>query len=261
MIEDFQRDGFVVLRGFLADGEIAPFRTQITALGQHVVGDDFTMAEGSVGLTPERQSILYDGLRSLPAVFRLATSPKVLDLARSLGLAIPAVMPSCNMRMDRPGDDRRLFDWHQDAVYLLGSANAVTVWVPFDRVDTDHGTIGLIPGSHTVGIHPFRKISDKPVHPQIAMVQRDLVLDPMPDGAGEILIEAEPGDVVVFSQRSLHRSHPNRSDRIRWTCQIRLADLAEREFIDDNFPMGDRTNIYFTRHADRATEPVPKTSG
>jgi hypothetical protein len=72
---------------------------------------------------------------------------------------------------------------------------------------------------------------------------KDVYLQVDPDPSGALDIEAEPGDVVVFSQLLIHASLPNRGDAVRWTVQVRHADLAEPGFIAAGYPMGENTNI------------------
>ena len=37
-----------------------------------------------------------------------------------------------------------------------------------------------------------------------------------------VSIEMEPGDALIFDQLTLHRALPNRSDRVRWSIDIRF---------------------------------------
>ena len=174
----------------------------------------------------------------------MSGSPAIHALCRDLGLKHPSLMGCCNMRLDRPQDEKHLFAWHQDTVYLLGSVNAVTVWVPLQDVDLHHGTIQVIPGSHKRGLHPFRRISTKVIAPYVPFLQRDIELDgAVADEA--VTIEAKRGDVIVFKQMLLHRSTPNLSNQIRWTTQLRVTDLSDPEYRRQHFPTGDRTNVFY----------------
>ena len=66
-------------------------------------------------------------------------------------------MHSYNLRMDLPEEDEFLFHWHQDSTYLLGSANALTYWIPLVPVSrASVGSIAVIPGSHRDGIRAYR---------------------------------------------------------------------------------------------------------
>ncbi len=243
----FERDGFAIVRGFWgAGGELDALQAQLDELGRLIVGPAFSSThyrDCCELLTPDRQSLLYDRLRYLPALSRMSGSEAVRGLCIALGLGLPSLMGCCNMRLDKPGDSRHLFEWHQDTLYLLGSTNAVTLWIPLQDVDLAHGTIEVIPGSHAQGILPFRKVSDKKVAPGVPFLQRDLSLD-IEVTQTPLAIEAERGDVVVFRQMLLHRSTPNHSDQIRWTAQLRVTDVAQADHRRQRCPSGDRSNIF-----------------
>ena len=243
----FERDGYAIVRGFWgAGGELDALQAQLDELGKLIVGPAFSSTryrDCCELLTPQRQSLLYDRLKYLPALSRMSGSEAVRELCIALGLGLPSLMGCCNMRLDKPGDARHLFEWHQDTLYLLGSTNAVTLWIPLQDVDLAHGTIEVIPGSHAQGILPFRKVSDKAVAPGVPFLQRDLSLA-IEVTQTPLAIEAKRGDVVVFRQMLLHRSTPNHSTQIRWTAQLRVTDVAEAEHRRQRCPSGDRSNIF-----------------
>ena len=159
------------------------------------------MISAGYEMTPAQQSLLYDRLKYLPALSRLSASKSVLGFCKELGLGMPSLMGSSNMRLDKPGDDRHLFAWHQDTLYLLGSTNAVTIG-PARQRELIRGTIQVIPGSHKLGILPFKRISDKPILKNLPFLQRDLALDVDVSEEPHTMI-ATRGDVVVFKQMLL----------------------------------------------------------
>ena len=248
-IAGFERSGFLIVRDLWKAGELDELQSELTALGQLIVGPEFSVHDAQAySMSAEQQSLLYDRMKYLPALSRMSGSKAVMHLCRSLGIAHPSLMGCCNMRLDRPHATRHLFEWHQDSVYLLGSGNAVTLWIPLQDVDLTAGTIEVIPGSHQNGIYPFRKISDKTVAPYVPMLQRDLSLDYAVTGAPEAIV-ASRGDIIIFRQMLLHRSTPNLSDQIRWTVQLRVTDLGDAEHRRQGFPTGDRRNIFYVDYA------------
>lgn len=247
IVEQFQRDGYVVIRNFFQAGSVLDeIQREITEIADQVVGKGvfrFDAFDRAV-VTREKQSMLYDRLHYLPSLSRLSGSVVLGQAMVELGMKQPVLMGCCNMRYDVPDDSKHLFDWHQDTLYLLGSLNAVTVWIPFGPVDAQHGSIEVVPGSHKRGIYPFKKISDKPVLEGIPFLQRDLAID-YEITEPPVAVRAGRGDIVVFNQMLLHRSTPNRSDRPRWTAQIRLSDLGDEWFVQHRCPTGDKRNIFF----------------
>jgi len=250
-IEDtqaFESDGFIVIKNFFPSAIVEDVKTEIDRVGKFIVGDRFEFDTYDPSLmTPAKQSKLYDRLHYLPSLGRLSGNLKLLDFCQSLGLQLPVLMGCCNMRYDRPNDSKHLFDWHQDSLYLLGSVNAVTAWIPFGQVDEHHGTIQVIPGSHKNGIFPYKKISDKPVMEHIQFLQRDLTIDGTVTGDA-ITILAGSGDLILFKQMLLHRSLPNFSEFVRWTAQVRISDLAYPGFLEAGCPTGDKKNIFFQEY-------------
>ena len=65
-------------------------------------------------MTPQRQSLLDDRLRYLPALSRMSGSEAVRELCIAmglgLGLGLPSLMGCCNRRLDKPGDARHRFE-------------------------------------------------------------------------------------------------------------------------------------------------------
>ncbi len=243
--QSFEEDGYIILRDFWNNGELDGLQAQIDALGKLIVGPEFSSTDyEKYSLSPAKQSLLYDRLKYLPGLARMSGSPDVLRLCQRLGIQHPSLMGCCNMRLDKPHDARHLFAWHQDTVYLLGSANAVTVWVPFQDVDLRHGTIEVAPGSHHRGLYPFKRTSKKIIEPYVPMLQRDISLDWNGD-LKPVAVEARRGDVVVFKQMLLHRSTPNLSNQIRWSAQLRITDLSDPDHRRQGFPTGDRTNVFY----------------
>jgi hypothetical protein len=245
----FERDGFIVKRGYLADdADFHAIATEVERIAR-MFHPEFSFHDAPASIKKmnrEQRSSLYRSLRYLASITQMACHPGLLQLSRDLGLAEPAVMHSYNLRMDLPEEDEFLFHWHQDSTYLLGSANAVTYWIPLVPVSPQTvGSIMVIPGSHHGGIRPYTTAFDKDggPAPSRSLSPKDAYLRDEPDPTDAIPIEAEVGDVVVFNQMLLHASLPNRGKGARWTLQVRHADLAEPDFRAAGFPMGDSTNI------------------
>lgn len=244
--QDFGKNGFVILRGVLAQSALlAALRGEIEALGR-TFNPEFTAdrADSVTAMGDGQRRLFYKALRYLPALAALAAADFFAGICRSLGIRIPALMRSYNVRMDMPHEDQYLFRWHQDITYLLGSRNSITFWLPMGRADAAHGTIELVPDTHHE-IAPFI-ISSPGVRDKTAQLSpSDIKLVSDPCGPG-LVVEADVGDVVVFSQLLLHRSLPNRSSRPRWSVQIRYSDLADGHFRDAGYPFGDMTTILWT---------------
>lgn len=245
---EFSKKGYTILRGTqAAQPYLKSIWEEINALAVGFSKEYGTedLATLIPRLNPLHRKAFYSVLRYLPSLARLASSSFLLDLSKELSLTMPAVMHSYNIRMDGPSEDRFLFHWHQDITYLLGSKNSLTYWIPLTPVNAENGSIEVIEGVNNEQLLPFEYTGTPPVPPQKSMAPSDIKLTEEPKGTGKV-VEANPGDIVVFSQFILHRSVPNRSRHMRWTVQIRHADLGDESFRRAGYPFGDATNIFHT---------------
>jgi len=246
--EQFENNGYVVIEDFFSNFLMNEIKDEINKIGKFIIGSGFEFNTYDEKLiSPQKQSQLYDRLHYLPSLSRLSGNAKLLEVCQQFGIQLPVLMGCCNMRYDRPNDSTHLFDWHQDSIYLLGSVNAVTAWIPFGKVDEDHGTIQVVAGSHHQGILPFKKISDKEIVEHRQFLQRDLAID-VSTFESPITIHANAGDLILFKQMLLHRSLPNCSNKVRWTAQVRISDLTAPGFLEAGCPTGDRRNIFFQNY-------------
>lgn len=193
------------------------------------------------------RSKYYDTLRYLYSVTKLSSLTLLKKISIELGLRLPAVMRSYNLRMDMPKDSKHLFQWHQDITYLLGSLNSVTYWIPLTKVDKFFGSIEVIEGSHKDGLYDFRYVGNENLGKKKNMSPKDINLKKDPLLKSKLIL-ASPGDLVIFSQFLLHRSTKNFSNKIRWVAQVRHSDISEKYFKDAGYPFGDKTNIFFNNY-------------
>lgn len=262
LVEDFHRDGFVCLRNALTAESLAMLEQDIHAVASRC----FSSKQASFDLKnfrpdqSENRRMFYNLLRYVPALSALSGCVEIQRLSKTLGLDTPVVMKACNIRMDLPYEDEFLFHWHQDITYLLGSLNSITYWMPLTPVNRSNGTIEVLPGTHRGGVLPFEYTGRDALVKSKVMSPKDIRLSVEPTESG-VFIEAEPGDVVIFSQLLLHRSTPNRSSSSRWSVQIRHTDI-DRDFIAAGCPLGDRGNIYSHRnYYDLSTADTAATTG
>lgn len=243
MEDDFEKDGYLVsnecdwLLKHLAD-----LKQDIQALAAaNELGDPFSDTVLSLSRGQAR-TVFYRSLRYLPALSRLATEPRIISMAKSLGITTPLLMNASNIRMDEGGENPHRFAWHQDFTYLLGSANSITFWIPLQKISEDLGGIEFIPGSHCKGLHNFHATTKQAAAKDANLSPKDLALDHPPEVPGQI-IEMQPGEILAFSQFLLHRTHVHLGNHTRWTVQIRYSDASDADFASFGAPLGDNTTI------------------
>jgi hypothetical protein len=188
---------------------------------------------------PERHTWVaaYDRLRDLPIVFQIAASSELLQLVQGLGISKPVMGAKLVVRADMPYDERWDFPVHQDFCYSRSSLNSLTFWMPFQTVTKNIGALKVYPKSHLLGGN-LEQVNGHMTPTAIKCLGQ-------PED-----IEVEEGNVLVFSQMLAHASGKNTSTTIRFSAQIRFADLGEPEFRNRGFKI-------FKPAEDGTVPPVP----
>ena len=106
--------------------------------------------------------------------------------------------------------------WHQDSGFfgqISDRSCILTCWIPLVVVDAGDGCLQILPGYHKGPLLNHRE------------EDRDgkfLEVDPsLLDESKAITCPMQPGNVLVFSKLSMHRSLPSTSPNIRWSIDIR----------------------------------------
>lgn len=242
----FEQDGFAVLRGGLdVEREIVPLQRELGALIEHaaracgtryaVPGDPADFDRGYLELVaahPDVQPLVYDMAKNLVAFQRLIVSERLAGLFCELrGTALAGTAPGSNgVRIDRPGDERRLAPWHQEFQYQFRSLDGVTFWIPLVPVTIAMGPVVLARGSHRGGVEPLVDTSGTGEADTAAGDYGSLRLGDeatIPQRYELCAPESQPGDVFAFDFLTLHASAPNTGTRARWTVQIRYFNFSD----------------------------------
>lgn len=154
-------------------------------------------------------------------MFDVLAAPELVDIAQDL-LGSPRVMVHSifNARPKLPDQQWTDTPWHQDAQYFREAADvhAPTLWFPLHDVTVHNSCLTVEPGSHRMPLQ--ENFADPSGFVGITPdVSRTFTGKP---------IEMKRGDVLCFTQRTAHAALPNRSDRVRWSMDIRYeaADTA-----------------------------------
>ena len=110
--------------------------------------------------------------------------------------------------------------WHQDQAYW-GGATKWSAWIALEDATMENGCLRVIPGSH-------RQLRDHAAVQDAKGFTNRISDDDLRDE--ELMdVEMKQGDVLVFHDRLLHSSHPNRSGRERWSFipTYRNADVPD----------------------------------
>jgi phytanoyl-CoA hydroxylase len=169
---------------------------------------------------PDRILRQMNGKLKTPGMFKILTSPALLDIVEAtIGPEILA-HPQFNLRAKLPNQDASVVPWHQDLGYLEADAAEtfmVNFWIPLVDATAENGCMEVLAASHRQpliehrdGLGPagnFKGIADTALPPGKA-----------------VLCPVRRGGVLLIQHKTIHRSIPNLSDHIRWSLDLRYCD-------------------------------------
>jgi ectoine hydroxylase-related dioxygenase (phytanoyl-CoA dioxygenase family) len=217
-VEDFRRDGAVVLRGLLEPAEVRLL----------AAGVERNLAD------PSELAIRTDDADGPGAFFEdFCNWTRIEEFERAirdsaLAPVAGALMGGSQVRLfhdhvlvKEPGTTTRT-PWHQDQPYYCveGERN-VSLWIPLDEVPRE-STLEFVAGSHAAGtwFMPRTFVEETP------MVFEPGTLADVPDieadrGAHEIVgWELEPGDAVAFHMLTLHAAAGSKTRRRAFSLRL-----------------------------------------
>ena len=217
MVENFQRDGVVLIQGL--------FKDQVNLLRE---GIDKNMTSpgpyAAENLKQGEQGRFFDDYCNWNRIAEfetaIRTSP-VAEVAADLMQSKSVQLFHDHVLVKEPGTAKPT-PWHQDSpYYFVGGRQTVSFWCPVDPVDD--ATLRCVAGSH---------LWDRPVLPTRWLAEDDFYADesdwmpvPDPDAEGMRVLEwpMAPGDAVAFDFRVLHGARGNDSAIRRRAFSLRLV--------------------------------------
>lgn len=239
MTGDYERDGFLVVPGFLsaADCDALQQRAAELAAGVdpglartifstrdqgHARDRYFLESGGDIRFffeeeAPDQLNKIGHALHDLDPVFdRVSHLPGLAALAQAVGLEKPLLLQSMYI-FKNPGVGGEV-GWHQDATFLRTTPSTVTgFWIALDDADCENGCLVALAGAHRGPLRQrFRRVGDSTVLDR---------LDPTPWPSVEPTpIEVRRGTLVVLHGLLPHASSANRSARQRHAYSVHLID-------------------------------------
>lgn len=244
-LDQFRRDGHLILRGVLPTGTLDALHGSFSRVVDHLARQwqqrgVITETYADLPYDQRYLRLIESSQVRVPAAWRrilvgrpvydLWRAPELLGPVRSLIGDEVYAHGVWNARPRDPHGRTQQVAWHQDAYYYKGWDAAVgpllSVWIPLVPVDEDTACLQFVTGSHTRGWIPRDRL------PNGEYGTSDAALGDGPVSTARM----EPGDVVIFTDTTLHRSTPNVSDRIRWNIDIRFAPAVDE--VIRNSPRG-----------------------
>jgi ectoine hydroxylase-related dioxygenase (phytanoyl-CoA dioxygenase family) len=204
--EEFQRNGFVIVRGLLHEEEarlLGEIARADQALAESAYGrKDATGLPVTLAVRNELKDDVYSAIaRSRRIVERMQTflGGEVYHWHHKLILKQPQVGGA--------------WEWHQDYGYWYHNGcllpDMASCLIAIDRATRANGCLQVLRGSHRIGRIDHGKTGDQTgadlERVEVALQRFELVY-----------VELAPGDAVLFHANLLHRSDQNRSNEPRW---------------------------------------------
>ena len=206
LIEQFQRDGFVIVPGLLTDAELEHYGAAVDrAVADRGRNDGRTLSEKS----PYEQSFTQcinlweDHADVLPLTFH----PRISQAAAEL-IGVPCLRLWHDQALYKEAGGRYT-EPHQDQPYWpMDETQTLTAWVPFDGSTRETGCMGYVPGSHRAGVRKFINIftADEKVK---------ILEEPAISGIAPVYVEVPHGSIAFHHGLTVHMAMPNKSDRTR----------------------------------------------
>jgi ectoine hydroxylase-related dioxygenase (phytanoyl-CoA dioxygenase family) len=219
LVDQFQRDGAVCIRGLLSAAELAELRRGIDANLANL-SPRAKVASGADD--PGRFVEDFCNWRENPHYRRTIFDSALAETAGRLMRSSTARLYHDHMLTKEPGT-RQPTPWHQDQPYYnIDGRQNVSFWIPVDPV-TRASTLEFVAGSHRGPWLMPRSFMDAQARwfpegsladlPDIDANRRSLPI---------LGWELDPGDVVCFHMLSLHASRGVDGDRRRRVFSVRF---------------------------------------
>lgn len=160
---------------------------------------------------------MYTALQATQSFAELAARPEILDVvARVLGEPVFA-QPLRIARVALPDGGAFRTQPHQDLVFIQGTLDAVTSWIPLASCPKEVGGLSVLAGSPSLGQLPVRPASGP----------GGLTVDIGADDGRWRYSSYEVGDVLLFRSLTVHSSQPNSSGRLRLSADFRYQPSSD----------------------------------
>ena len=225
LAERLRRDGYLFLRGLLPREAVLEVRGRLlekAAAGGWLdlarpLEDGVANPDAACKDPEEAYMAVFRGIWADEALHRLKTHPAVLALFESIFGEPALAHPMFVQRNIFPQSES--FDFttgeHQDKVHIGGATNHA-MWVPLGDCPREKGPLAVAAGSHLAGVLDT-KVGNGAGGMDICV--------PIPGQWVSGSFEA--GDVLIFSDTTVHRALPNRSAELRQSFDARYQPASQ----------------------------------
>ena len=236
-VEAFRTKGFTMLPRITTDEEVAWLREVYDWLFADKSRVHFDLVRPYDSEGDDRLPQIIAPEQRLPALKNTAFWRNGRVLASALMGVDQELLQSWGHMIRKPPKIGEELPWHQDEAYWDPAKiyQALGSWMPLDDATPANGCMSFIPGSHRNDVLVHKHVNDDPsVH--------GLYTEPDPaDIARAEIVPVPAGGVVLHHSRTLHRSGPNTTDKVRraYSNEWQLAPVeaetaAHRPWMDEH---------------------------
>ena len=262
-LEHFHREGYLVVEDLIDPAEIldpleAEFETILDNLARELLnkgtitsiheelsfGDRLTRIYQESGkvhsqyfdFSLPQKGVTYDTPMSHgPAVFQALTASKILDAVASIIGPEIYSNPTQHVRLKPPEEvtptnpdtghlQLGATPWHQDLGVVTEDADEtdmITVWFPVWDASEDAGCLHLVPRSHREGLNQHCPGGTATLAAGIHIPDHLFRFN------DAISVPMRRGSVLFMHRLTCHGSLPNKSDRFRWSLDLRYNPTGQ----------------------------------
>jgi phytanoyl-CoA hydroxylase len=277
--ESYRRDGYVVVKDLIDDGELGPIRNFIKARVDEYAREQYAQGQLSSSYEDESFERRYAAICQEQEVaprgwnfgsfsrefYDLYNLPGILHvLSLILGPEV-SNLGSPALRTKLPGSVITSFPWHQDSQYVDQSEigkkekhtehlHMVSVWVPLVEATIKNGCCWVMPGSHRWGLLDGTRGEDSNIR-----MEEDVEARGTP-----VAVPLKPGGALFMSNLCAHTSKLNTTQECRWSIDFRYFPTPDRavlppeqhqeaEFVQNKILTGGRVPLIVLTQGDKPT--------
>ena len=268
--DQFQRDGYLVLKDFLTDEECDDLRKRCHEI---VENEDFSDHPRAIFTTQNKKEALLqantdyfitsgdkiryffeegaigeDGQLTVPkhlslnkighalhefepAFKRVATCDKVKTIAKRFDFKHPAIVQSMYI-FKQPSIGGSVVS-HQDSTFLTVTPNTLLgFWIALEDADMENSCLWFAPGSQNIEVkrHLVRTVNDSG-----SVGVKVEGTNEFPSDSEFVPVPVKKGSLVLIHGTVVHKSEPNTSDRSRHIFTFHLFDSGVSKWSEKNW--------------------------
>jgi len=203
LINDYERDGVIRVRGLFSPTEVLTLRTE---LERYMREDLAQKPVDARTLEPDGKTVrnLWRIEVHHPAILPMVEKPEIVALVSKLVHGEPLLVGV--ETFNKPARIGSGVPYHQDNAYFCQSPpDMLTIWIAMDAVTMANGPVYYVRGSHKHGMLPTKPSGVK--GNSIGLAEAPAV--PLEEQFCGLL---EPGDALIHQCETIHHSAPNHSD-------------------------------------------------